>query len=164
MSSFDDVNYRWRETYFVFLRSADRPTVEDLQKLFGRLKKQFELADVKGDEVGRLETARVLAPSANAAIDISFVEGEEVIEQIKLLREEFKAMADSPEEQLKLTRIRQCDSRLDVLHFQRMDESAYFDEEDMDELIDPGALLTVMERLAKLCDGVGFDPAASSVL
>ena len=45
-----------------------------------------------------------------------------------------------------------------------MDEAAFFDEEEQDEMIDPGALLTVLERLAKLCNGVGFDPAASSVL
>jgi hypothetical protein len=164
MSTFDDLNYRWRETYFVFLRAANRPTVEKLQKNFGRLKTQFELTDVKGDEEGRLESARIIAAAANAAIDINFVEGEEVIEQIKQMRQEMKLTAETPEEKEKLAHIRQCDARLDVLHFQRLDESAFFDEEDQDEMIDPGALLTVLERLAELCRGVGFDPAASSVL
>lgn len=164
MSTFDDVNYSWRETYFVFLRAADRPTVAALEKLFGRLKKQFELAEVKGDEAGGLETARIIAAAANAAIDISYVEGDEVIEQIKQMRQELKLTAETPDEQEKLSQIRQCDARLDVLHFQKMDEAAFFDEEEQDEMIDPGALLTVLERLAKLCNGVGFDPAASSVL
>ncbi|MCE9545997.1 MAG: hypothetical protein K8T25_10820 [Planctomycetia bacterium] len=165
MSTFDDGGYRWRETYFVFFRSAARPTLEQFEKTFGRLRKQFELAELKANEEGLFDSARIIAAEANAAIDVSFVDGEEVTEQLKALRSEIRPVAEDDDERKKLKLLRECDARLDVLHFERVTDFGFADDEDEpDEMLDPGALLIVMERLVKLCDGVGVDPASSAVI
>jgi hypothetical protein len=60
-------------------------------------------------------------------------------------------------------RIRECDARFDVLHFEQVPE---FDSEDeeLDEMLDPTALLLVLNALARIADGVAIDPQAGAVL
>ena len=50
-----------------------------------------------------------------------------------------------------LKRLRDFDGRFDVLHFEQVAEIG--EEDDGDELLDPSALLAVLDALAKLTGG-----------
>jgi hypothetical protein len=163
MSLFDNKLYRWRETYFVFHKQAKRPTAEQVKEALEELHQTLELEDLKADDQGRFVSATVFAPNAYAAMDIGFVAGEEVAEQMETLPAELRDGAADDAERAKVRNLSGCDARLDLLHFEMMVD---FGDED-DEFVggfDPGALLAVMEALTELCDGIGVDPAAAIVM
>jgi hypothetical protein len=63
-------------------------------------------------------------------------------------------------ERAKLARLPQCDARLDIMHFEQVVES----EDGEDDMLDPSALLLVLEALVKLTGGVGIDPQAGALM
>ncbi len=60
----------------------------------------------------------------------------------------------------KLKQLPQFDARFDVLHF----EQIALEDDDEDELLDPGSLLLVLSALARLTKGVALDPQSGAVL
>jgi hypothetical protein len=79
-------------------------------------------------------------------------------EQIAELKKEFRGAKFSEDEQVKFEYLLKCNARLDVYHFQHVD-----DAED-DDGLDPGSLLLVMGKLSKLCHGVSIDPQSGALL
>ena len=63
-----------------------------------------------------------------------------------------------------MTRLPKCDARFDLLHFEHMTAAAGQAEDELDEMLDPSALLLVLDALAKLTDGIAIDPQAGTVL
>ncbi len=59
-----------------------------------------------------------------------------------------------------LKRIKQFDGRFDVLHFEQVEAA---DEDDGDDLLDPSALLAVMEELARMTGGMAIDPQSGTI-
>jgi len=163
MSLFDDNLYRWRETYFVFHKRAKRPTAEQVKDALQRLHQKLELEDLKADDQGKFVSATVIAPNAYSAIDIGYVDGEEVAEQLETLPAELKGGAADDAERAQVRKLADCDGRLDLLHFELMVDFGE-DDDDFATAFDPGALLAVMETLTELCDGIGVDPAAATVM
>jgi hypothetical protein len=161
MSTFDRDDYHWRETYFVFCDAATRPTLKQMEKLIRKIKDRIELTAQQSDDVGRFESITVLAPSDYAAIDILFVEGEEVAEQREALYEEMLPTADK-HERAQLKKLRQCTGRFDLLHFEQLAVDRGEDEDA--ELLDPSALLLVVDAIVELTDGIGVDPQSGSLL
>ena len=158
MSTFENDRYRWRETYFLLFDSAKRPAMEQVQKLLKKVNRQFEVHNPRVDDDGGFESVTVLAPSAYAALDISYVDGEEVQEQTVELCREFRDSASSPDERVKLDRLAACDARFDILHFEEVSEG------EEDETFDPSALLMVVEALARLTGGVAVDPQSGTIM
>jgi hypothetical protein len=161
MSTFEDKNYRWRETYFVLFDVKKRPKLQAVVKAVQSLNPRYELRNLNADDHGRIESLTVISPDDYAAMDICFDSGEEVLEQGAALVADLKKFAvdtcaDIPEE-----KILSYSGRFDVLHFERIGET--LDEED-DEMLDPSALLVVLESLAKLTDGVAVDPQSGTIL
>ena len=161
MSMFENDQYRWRETYFVLFESAKRPTLERLQQRLSKLNSRFALTNLSADESGRFESLTVLSPDDFAALDVSYLEGGEVLEQGGELAEELETSDCRAEDRARLARIRGCDARFDVLHFEQL---VNFEEEESDEMLDPGALLVVLEALAQETDGIAVDPQAGTFL
>ncbi len=159
MSTFENDRYRWRETYFLLFDSSKRPAMEQVQKLLKKVNRQFEFDNPRVDDDGGFESLTVLAPAAYAALDISYVDGEEVQEQTVELSREFRDSATSPEERGKLDRLAACDARFDILHFEEVS-----DDGDEEETFDPSALLMVVEALAKLTGGVAVDPQSGTIM
>jgi hypothetical protein len=159
MSTFESDRYRWRETYFVLFDAAQRPTMEKIQKALSGLKGHFDVQSPRLDEAGDFESVTVLAPGAYAAMDISYLEGEEVIEQAAELTEELQDSVTTPVERSKLKRLSACDARFDILHFEEIAE-----EGEEEEMFDPGALLLVVDALAKLTGGVAVDPQSGGIM
>jgi hypothetical protein len=81
MSLFADSRYQWRETYFVLFDRQHRPLAADVQKTLSELGK-LELQELQGDAEGFLESLTVLSHADAAGMDITFVTGEEVKDQI----------------------------------------------------------------------------------
>jgi hypothetical protein len=157
MSTFGRGGYQWRETYFVLFDSARRPTLTGIEDALAHLKGRFELANPAADEEGRFESVTLLAPDEHAAVDVSYLEGEDVMTERARLLDEMKGTADRS----LLARLLKCNARLDVMHFQQMEEGA---EEEDDDVFDPSALLLVLDVLVKLTGGVGVDPQSGTLM
>lgn len=96
-------------------------------------------------------------------MDVSFVEGEEVTEQLPELIRELKQNAADDEELALVKQVERADARLDVFHFQQR-AAAGDSEEDEDAFMDPGGVLKVLTLLGKLCGGVAVDPQAGVIV
>jgi hypothetical protein len=160
MSLFENASYQWRETYLVLFESARRPSAEKVQAALEALGQQYEIRDVRADEEGRFDCLTLVSPDDYAAMDISYVSGEEVTEQTKELVNELRQTTATETEIADLKRITALDARFDIYHFE---EIVTGDEED-DEFMDPGCLLQVIDELTRLVNGVGLDPASGALL
>lgn len=162
MSTFGKENYQWRETYFVLFDSAKRPSSEKMEKTLRGLNPRFELVNVTSDDSGLFDSLTLRSPQDFAALDISYVTGEEVLEQGASLAKEMKTAASDAGERKALSQLAEFDARFDILHFEQMSEAAA--EDSLDEMLDPSALLVALDALIELTGGVGIDPQAGAML
>ncbi len=160
MSLFEDNRYEWRETYFIFFLDKSRPSKSQMEKFLKELGSRYKVRDVRTDDDHRFESATVLAPDDYAGMDVTYVAGDEVREQLDEMLEEIGKATLNVGQVDKLAKIAKCNARFDIYHF----EQVASEEADEDEMLDPGALLIVLERLTKLCDGVGFDPQTGTLM
>jgi hypothetical protein len=162
MSTFERDEYKWRETYLVLFDSAKRPSLKNVEHVLRDLNDRFELSNARGDEDGRFESITVTSQDDYAALDIIYNAGEEVVEDAAALQEELKTSATDGEERARIARLAKCDARFDLLHFEHVTSETA--EDDPDEMLDPSALLIVMDALVELTEGVGVDPASGTLL
>jgi len=161
MSLFENDQYRWRDTYFVLFREQDRPSAEATLQAFETLGPRYSVQDVRCNDQQRLESLTLLSPDDFAAMDISYISGEEVVEQVENLAEEMGLGQTAQEEAQRLKTLKDCNARFDIYHF----EQVVMSEDDEDEgFFDPGALLIVLQCLAKLCNGTGIDPQTGTIV
>jgi hypothetical protein len=161
MSTFENDRYRWRETYFVLFPASRRPTLKVVEKKLAALSKRYGLENLGGDEQGKFESLTLVSPDDFAALDVCYTEGAEVLEHVEELVQELASTIE-PGQKALLKRLKQYDGRFDVLHFEQIGESA--DEDDSDELLDPSALLAVLEELARITGGIAVDPQSGTIL
>ena len=162
MSMFENEQYCWRETYFVLFDVAKRPKLNVLEKALAKLSNRFAVTNLAADDQGLVESLTVLAPDDFAALDVCYVEGDEVAEQAAALAEEID-LGDNPAVAMaRKQRLRCATARFDVLHFEQV--VAAESDDEADALFDPTALLVVLEGLAKITDGLAVDPQAGTVL
>jgi hypothetical protein len=161
MSLFEDGHYQWRETYFVLFDRQHRPKVTDINRIFKEFGPRMEIHEITANEAGLLESMTVLSHADAAGMDITYVEGEDVKEQILELRQEWKSKRPNEKEKPHLTRALHADARFDVYHFEEITDLP--DEED-DGPLDPGTLLLVLNKLARLCQGEALDPQTGELL
>jgi hypothetical protein len=162
MSMFENNHYRWRETYFVLFRSSHRPKLKKVQIALSALNSHYELKNLSSDNQGRFESLTLISPDDFAALDICYTDGAEVLEQGAALAQEIKPSGDELPP-ASLERLVQCDARFEVLHFEQLPDQPE-DADEADEMLDPSALLLVLDELAKLTDGLAVDPQAGTIL
>jgi hypothetical protein len=167
----------WRETYFILFSHTRRPTLSQVEDALLQTGGRLLLENLAADDDGLFASLLVESPEDHAAVEVSYETGESVIEQNL---EWAKGLQDqlSPEQLLQLV---EADARLDVAHFERkpatktaaakseeLDDpffsDEYADDEGPMEMLDPTCLLTVVEALATLTEGVTYDPASGQVL
>ncbi|HUY92748.1 MAG TPA: hypothetical protein VMV10_28670 [Pirellulales bacterium] len=153
-----DDRYEWRETYFVLFQSRKRPLLSDVEAAFEGLG-QFQLTEPAADAEGRIEALNIVSPEDHSALEIDYLSGDEVLLQVEELTKELRGESGYAD---KLAKLRRCDARFEVMHFEEMVDAAPDDEGD--EVFDPSALLMALETLVKLTDGVGVDPQAGTLL
>ena len=158
MSLFEDSHFVYRDTFFVYFQQSDRPTAEQVQAVLAELGDKYECGELRQSD-GKFESISVRSPQDYSAMDITFVAGDEVREQVKDMMNEFKIMTLTGDDRKKIAVFEQCDARLDVFHFEQVSEA-----EEEDEILDPGGLLLVLERLARVCNGISLDPQSQTLL
>lgn len=144
----------WRDTYFVWFSSKRRPKLTEIERVLRALPDHYTLQFPEQDDSGNFESITLLSAGDHAALEISYLAGDDLREQAQALAEEVKQCDGSAAE--RLARLAKCDARFDVMQFEQIDADE--NEEEADELFDPSALLVVMGALAKLVDGIGVDP------
>ena len=160
MSLFENDEYRWRETFFVLFEEANRPTVETTLESLRSLGGGYELAGARPNEGGQFESLTLVSPVDYSGMDISYVAGEEVQEQIQELRQEFQIGDLTEEERVRFERFTGFTARFDIFHFERLVPGT----DDEEEFLDPGSLLLVLENLASVVEGVGVDPQSGTLV
>ncbi|MFO7904846.1 MAG: hypothetical protein R6U98_19440 [Pirellulaceae bacterium] len=161
MSLFENDEYRWRDTYFVLFQEKDRPSPDATLQALESLGPHYAVKDVRYDERGRLESFTLFSPDDFAAMDISCISGEEVIEQVDGFVKEMSVDQPSEQEAQRIDRLKRCNARFDVYHFEQV---AIGNQDDDDGFFDPGALLLVLQCLASLCNGTGIDPQTGTIV
>lgn len=156
VSLFEDESYQYRDTLFVFMDRAKRPSVEAIKAQLNELGSRYEVLNVQGQE-GAFECLTIKSPYDYSAMDIAYTEGEEVLNQIRELTEEFRTVTLVGDDQQKLGRLEKCNARFDIFHFEQVLDSP-------EEYLDPGGLFIVIQKLAELCDGVGLDPQSQALI
>lgn len=154
-----DDRFEWRETYFVLFPSCKRPLLSQVEAAIKQLGGQFQVTDPVADEQGLIEALNIVSPEDHSALEIDYLAGDEVLIQVAELTQELRDEAGLAD---KLSRLKSCDARFEVMHFEEMVDALPDDEED--EVFDPTALLMAMEMLVKLTDGVGVDPQSGTLL
>jgi hypothetical protein len=160
MSTFENQDYKWRETYFVLFDSARRPMLEQVKSRLLKVNPRFEITIGEADDDGHFDSITIRSPQDYAAMDISYVSGEEVSDQVDELQRDMKDSVDA-DDRPKLTQLAQCDAKFDILHFEQV---ANDEADDEGEMLDPSALLGVMDALIELTKGVGIDPQSGSLM
>jgi hypothetical protein len=164
MSMFEDSRYQWRETCFVYFARQRRPTLQSVVKALQEVGPQYQILNPQADEKGRFESITVVAPDAYSAMDICYVEGPEVQEDVEKQIKELNSPDLTPEEKQRLGVLRHCDARFDILHFEQLDEQWGEDEDEPGDLFDPSALIVVLELLTRMTSGVAIDPQSGMVI
>ena len=165
----------WRETYFIIFPHDRRPQLDKVAKALSKANARYALENLSADDAGLIQSLLVDSPEDHASVEISYEVGESVIEQN--LQWATQLQEDLPAEQLQA--IMQADARLDVAHFERVpvggsepsggaspfevDEEFGSEEENFD-MLDPTCLLTVVDALSQLTDGLTFDLASGEIL
>jgi hypothetical protein len=158
VSLFEDENYIYRDTFFIHFENEHRPTGDQVKSCIEALGEKYEFSSLCETD-GKFESVTIRSPHDSSAMDISYVFGEEVIEQIAGLMRDFRTITLSGDDHLKLKKLDDCDARFDIFHFEHKSDAP-----DGEDMLDPGGLLLVMERLATVCDGVGLDPQSKTLL
>ena len=163
MSLFENDEYQWRETYFIFFHSTARPSAEELKQALMSLDNRYEIRE-PAEATDAFESLTLISPDDYAAMDISLSEGQEVSEQLEELVPQLLDTA-AADEQPSIQKLAECDIRFDVYHFEQMVFVGKSSEDQgEDDFMDPGSLLIVMERIAELCGGIVVDPQAGCLL
>jgi hypothetical protein len=161
MSLFEDGRYQWRETYFVLFDQKHRPKAADVQRLLTELGPRMSIQTITSNEAGLLDSMTVLSHADAAAMDVTFNDGEDVKEQIVQLRQEWKGKSAGQKEKTHLDRALHANARYEVYHFEEITD---FPDEEDDGPLDPGTLLLVLNKLARLCHGEALDPQTGELL
>ena len=157
MSLFENSLYEYCDTFFVFLDGQKAPSGDAIKKSLGELGTRYEIENVK-EQDGRFISATIRSPADYSAMDLTFVDGDEVIEQVGTLGDELRnvtlhgAASDSLKKLVKAT------ARYDVFHFEESNA-----DNDI-EFLDPGGVLLVVQKIAATCGGVGYDPQSQDII
>lgn len=161
MSLFADGRYHWRETYFVLFDIHHRPKAADVKRALDDLAPRIELQELTANKAGLLDSVTVLCHADAAGMDITYVEGDEVREQIVQIKQEAKGRKIDPKEKPKWDRLLAANARFDIFHFEEISD---IPDEEEEGPLDPGTLLLVLGRLSRLCQGESLDPQTGELL
>jgi len=160
----------WRETYFILFPHDRRPMLDQVASALRGASARFELKNLAANDEGLLESLLVESSEDHAAVEISYEVGDAVVEQN--LEWAKQLQTDLPADQVQ--QIITSDARLDVAHFERIAagsadpasrlDEGFGEEEDALEMLDPTCLLTVVDALSQLTDGLTLDLASGEVI
>jgi hypothetical protein len=155
----DDDQYQWRETYFIWFEAARRPPLAKVEEVVGHLRGHFELESGEANADGLISALTVRSREDHAVLEIECSADAEVRAEGAAMAAEMSPADADPD---KLARLKRCDARFEVMHFEEVVEQ--LSEEELDDMFDPSALLIVLEALVHLTNGICVDPQAGSIM
>lgn len=164
MSMFQDSNYHWRETCFIYFCRENRPTLRKVLKALQAVGPQYQVKNAQADPQGRFESMTVIAPDAFSALDICYLDGPEIQEEVEKQIKELSGSDLTVVEHKQVAKLRMCDARFDIFHFERLVEEDDEDDDDLGDFFDPSALIIVLNALSKLTRGIAIDPQSGILL
>ncbi len=159
MSLFENGEYEYTDTFFVFFKRENLPSVEAIKAGLAELGDRYQPSPIAQRE-DAFESMTVISPQDFSAMDVVLDLNTEVTTQIEELVVDFRTQTLTGDDRDKLQIFKQCDARFDLFHFEKQVKG----NEDPDAFIDPGGLLIVLEKLRSICDGVGLDPQSQMLL
>ena len=163
MSLFENDEFQWRETFFIFFPDQKRLDAAEVEKELQDLDPRYRLENLLAHEDGKFSSLTLFAPDDYSAMDISVVAGEEVTEQMTDLVKELLETA-APDEIEDIEKIKKCNCRFDVYHFEQLVFIGKSPDDEDDDFMDPGAVLIVLQQLADMCGGIVVDPQSNTLL
>lgn len=166
MSLFDNPEYKWRETYFVYFARHKMPRLEEA---VGRVRKRIPGVSTAGaarDENGVLQAVSILFPDSPSGVDIILSSPSDAPEP---MIEAQNMLDEAPDKHTKRV-LAHSDARVDILHFERTNNpptqrDLFNAEDDMPpEDFDPSGMFTLIEQLVGLSRGVAIDPQSGTVI
>lgn len=157
MSLFENGLYEYCDTFFVFLDQNKAPTVQAVVDALAELGPRYTVENVK-EQDGKFISATVKSRADFSGMDLTFVTGDEVAEQVKTLSEELRHITLHGGARDSLKRLLSATARYDVFHFEEQNAN------NEDEFLDPGGLLLVIQKIAGTCQGVGYDPQSQDLV
>ena len=157
MSLFENSLYEYCDTFFVFLDEENMPTAKAVEAALAELGSRYVVENIKEAD-GKFVSATVRSPADFSGMDLTFVSGEEVADQMKALGEDLRHMTLHGGEQDTLQKMLKSTARYDVFHFEERNAN------NEDEFLDPGGLLLVLQKIAATCDGISYDPQSQDFL
>ena len=133
MTLFNDDRYDWRETYFVYFEVSLRPKLPEFRRALQTHAPFLDVLNTKSEQDGRLVEMIIASYEDHAALEIVYREGKDVLAEVRNLAKSLKEEATA-DELLKLQRIVQCKSRLDIHHFEQTAETRVFNITKIPEL------------------------------
>lgn len=164
MSLFENSEYQWRETYFVYFDAKNRPTADAMQSLLTESNSGYELSNIRSNEDGKFESLTLISKDDYAAMDLTCVATAEMLEQTAELVDQLQAQAMPGEEDL-IEQVKQSDCRLEVYHFEQLVfVGSTGSDDEANDFMDPGSLLVVLNQIAEMFGGIVVDPQSYSFL
>ncbi len=157
MSLFEDEKYEYCDTFFIYLKDENRPTLSAVHEALNALGQRCVVENVR-EQDGKFESATIKFASDCSAMDIVYVSGPEVKAQLGEIKEDLRTLTLAQDMQHALQKMGSCESRFDIFHFEEQNPNTE------DEFLDPGGLLTVVGAISSICDGVGYDPQSQDAI
>lgn len=123
MSMFDDNRYCWRETYLILLDESKRPALSETVLRLHQLSDRLVIQNACPTANDRLESLIVIAPNDSAAVEIQYHEGSQVVLEFAALAEELERHDLSAGERKKIARARRFSAKIELLHFEQIEET-----------------------------------------
>lgn len=161
-----DGDLAWRETYVVLFESVARPTLTQVEATIGDANRRLKMENLKADDDGLFQSVLVQAEEDNAALDIRYEEGPAVSDRVITLADQLRDELNEGQ----MAQLLQADAWLEVMHFEKVESAGEFDEAEPEEDflgpggLDPATLITVVEAIAHLTDGLPVNPTAGELL
>ena len=123
MSMFDDNRYCWRETYLVMLDRRKRPAMSEMVPRLHRLNDRLVIKNPRSVANDWFESLIVIAPNDSAAVEIQYHDGLEVTTEFAALADELERHELSAKERKKITQARGLSAKIELLHFEQIEEA-----------------------------------------
>ena len=134
-----------------------RPQAKAMEASLAELGSKYDVLNVRARD-GLFESLTIKSPYDFSAMDIAYVEGDDVTTQVGEMLEEFRTMTLIGDDQQKLRQLSTFNARFDIFHFEQVVDSS------ADDFLDPGGLFLVIQKLVELCGGVGHDPQSKTLI
>ena len=157
MSLFENEKYEYCDTFFIYLKRENRPTLEQVSNALAELGNRCVVENTQETE-GKFESATIKFASDCSAMEVAFVQGPEVESQLSEIKEELRLMTLTPESMQAVQKMGKCECRYDIFHFEEQNPNTE------DEFLDPGGVLTVIGQISSVCDGIGYDPQSQDTI